>query len=129
MKRFLSAFSLSVSLIGISMLTLSCGDREDSKVVKALEVATNADTLWSKGVVKDVDHKRYMIVIEHDEISGVSAAVTWPYKTLGDSLLTLVKAGDSVRFILKEQLSGEYKVYRIEKLGFVPPLNTEPVRK
>lgn len=118
------------SLLGISFLSFTgCGPKEDSKVAKAIEVATNADTLWSKGVVKDVDKQRYMIVIEHDEIPGISAAVTWPYKTLGDSLLNVVQPGDSVRFILKEQLAGDYKVYRIEKLGYVPPLNPAAVKK
>ena len=126
MKHYL-VFSVQLGLLGTILVT-GCGSREDSKVVKAIEVATNADTLWSRGVVKDVDHQRYMIVLEHDEIPGVSAAVTWPYKTLGDSLLNFVKAGDSVRFILKEQLSGEYKIYKIEKLGYIPPLNPDKSR-
>src|SRR5437868_4652776 len=102
-------------IIPLLLVLVAC--TKENKITKAVEILSEPDTAYATGRVRDVDKSRYMIVISHGPIRNLMPPMTMPYKTLNDKFLTSVHSGDSVRFRLTEQQSGEYKISEIYRVA------------
>jgi len=72
------------------------------------------DSAVGEGQVITVMPEKSQIVVAHGEIPGVMGAMTMGYTVTPASLLTQLKAGDTIRFTLDTK---EQTIIAIEKLG------------
>jgi Cu/Ag efflux protein CusF len=76
--------------------------------------STNPRSAVGEGQVITVMPEKSQIVVAHGEIPGVMGAMTMGYTVTPASLLTQLKAGDTIRFTLDTK---EQAIIAIEKLG------------
>lgn len=72
-----------------------------------------------KGVIVSIDEDRSGVTLKHQRIDGFMEAMTMHFKTEEPSVLDDVKAGDAVRFTLKDSSERTRLIY-IEKLPAAP---------
>jgi Cu/Ag efflux protein CusF len=75
---------------------------------------TSPRSAVGEGQVITVMPEKSQIVVAHGEIPGVMGAMTMGYTVTPASLLTQLKAGDTIRFTLDTK---EQTIIAIEKLG------------
>ena len=114
MKRLLLVPTLLAALISMSGPTLAVEAKHDHAVAPATSSTTNP-TIAATGTVKSVDVAKGKLVIDHDPIP----ALNWPRMVmdfqLADKVMAgQVKAGDSVKFEMKEGEKGAYLITSIQ---------------
>ena len=114
MKRLLLVPTLLAALISMSGPTLAVEAKHDHAVAPAISSTTNP-TIAATGTVKSVDVAKGKLVIDHDPIP----VLNWPRMVmdfqLADKAMTgQVKAGDQVRFEMKEGEKGAYLITAIQ---------------
>ena len=108
-KRRLTPFILA-ALLGVGGIALAAESHDHSAS------PTSASTsIAATGTVKSVDAAKGKLVIDHDPIP----ALKWPrmvmdFQLAGKAMASKVKAGDQVKFDMKEGGQGAYVITAIE---------------
>jgi len=100
-------------LLLIGMLTcadlISCSDKAGGKEQQMVQAQYT-----SRGTVVSVDPSSSRIELDHEEIKGLMPAMTMPFRVKDAALLTGLKPGDQVTFVLDVN-SGIELITKIEK--------------
>jgi protein SCO1/2 len=90
-----------------------------------LSVAAGAVTTADyqlEGVVRSVDSEGGRVLIRHREIPGLMKAMTMPFRPVDESILGLLKPGDTVEGILRvEKQDGAVRDYQLRELKVTKP--------
>jgi len=114
MKNLLVVPTLLAVLIGVSGPALAVEAKHDHAAVPATSSTADA-TVAATGTVKSVDAAKGKLVIDHDPIP----ALNWPrmvmdFQLADKAMAGQVKAGDSVKFEMKEGEKGAYLITAIQ---------------
>lgn len=114
MRKLLVGPTLLAALIGVSGPALAVEAKHDHAAAPATSSAADS-TIAATGTVKSVDAAKGKLVIDHDPIP----VLNWPRMVmdfqLADKAMTgQVKAGDQVRFEMKEGEKGAYLITAIQ---------------
>lgn len=114
MKQPFLISTLIIALLGVNGPTLAVEAKHDHAVAPSTSAATRP-TLAATGTVKSVDAAQGKLVIDHDPIP----ALNWPrmvmdFQLMDKAMAGQVKAGDPVKFEMKEGEKGAYLITAIE---------------
>ena len=114
MKQTFLISALTIALLGVNGPTLAVEAKHDHAAAPA--TATSASpTVAATGTVKSVDAAKGKLVIDHDPIP----ALNWPrmvmdFQLADPAMAGQVKAGDPIKFEMKEGEKGAYLITSIE---------------
>ena len=108
-KSRLTPFILA-ALLGVGGIALAAESHDDSA-----SPASASTSIAATGTVKSVDAAKGKVVIDHDPIP----ALKWPrmvmdFQLADKAMASKVKAGDQVKFDMKEGGQGAYVITAIE---------------
>ncbi len=92
---------------------------------RSLDGASGAPHHTGEGVVKKLDDKE--LTISHGAVKSANmGAMTMPFKLPKDAKGTDVKVGDKIRFEFAIEDSGDFQLYKVERLGAAAPAEAKP---
>jgi Cu/Ag efflux protein CusF len=114
MKQLFLIPTLLMALLGVNSPTLAVEEKHDHAAAPSTSSAASS-TLAATGTVKSVDAAKGKLVIDHDPIP----ALNWPrmvmdFQLVDPAMARQVKAGDPVKFEMREGEKGAYLITSIE---------------
>jgi Cu/Ag efflux protein CusF len=107
-RRIKLAMLLLIALLTFANL-ISCSDKAGGKEQQLVQAQYT-----SRGTVVSVNPSSSRIELDHEEIKGLMPAMTMPFRVNDAALLTGLKPGDQVTFVLDVN-SGIELITKIEK--------------